>query len=144
MVWQTVRKKTDEILGVSRLKRGFQVVTSKRNLWHMYLILMIHCIWLFSLHYQIKNLQTEVASLKREDIETPKAITADLEELRSMCCFVEIYHLIAIVETQFFRLQVVFIAFLTGLFFQFSLFCCFDNIWTRPAGFSSSHSSFQL
>lgn len=31
---------------------------------------------------QIKNLQTEVASLKREDIETPKAITADLEELR--------------------------------------------------------------
>lgn len=23
MVWQTVRKKTDEILGVSRLKRGF-------------------------------------------------------------------------------------------------------------------------
>lgn len=31
---------------------------------------------------QIKNLQTEVASLKREDTETPKAITADLEELR--------------------------------------------------------------
>lgn len=31
---------------------------------------------------QIKNLQTEVTSLKREDIETPKAITADLEELR--------------------------------------------------------------
>ena len=33
---------------------------------------------------QIKNLQAEVVSLKREDTETPKAITADLEELRSM------------------------------------------------------------
>ncbi|KAJ7389978.1 Lrrfip2p [Desmophyllum pertusum] len=32
--------------------------------------------------FQIKNLQTEVASLKKEDTETPKAITADLEELR--------------------------------------------------------------
>lgn len=31
---------------------------------------------------QIKNLQAEVVSLKREDTETPKAITADLEELR--------------------------------------------------------------
>lgn len=30
----------------------------------------------------IKNLQAEVVSLKREDTETPKAITADLEELR--------------------------------------------------------------
>jgi len=35
--------------------------------------------------WQIKNLQAEVVSLKREDTETPKAITADLEELRSMC-----------------------------------------------------------
>ncbi|XP_078378548.1 leucine-rich repeat flightless-interacting protein 2-like isoform X2 [Oculina patagonica] len=32
---------------------------------------------------QIKNLQAEVISLKRGDTETPKAITADLEELRS-------------------------------------------------------------
>ena len=37
--------------------------------------------------WQIKNLQAEVVSLKREDTETPKAITADLEELRSMCYF---------------------------------------------------------
>lgn len=56
----------------------------------MQLILIILCISLFSFHFQIKNLQTEVASLKREDIETPKAITADLEELRSMCSLVEI------------------------------------------------------
>ncbi|XP_015761384.1 PREDICTED: leucine-rich repeat flightless-interacting protein 2-like [Acropora digitifera] len=31
---------------------------------------------------QIKNLQAEVLSLKREESDTPKAITADLEELR--------------------------------------------------------------
>lgn len=31
---------------------------------------------------QIKNLQTEVLSLKKEESDTPKAITADLEELR--------------------------------------------------------------
>ena len=31
---------------------------------------------------QIKNLQAEVLSLKKEESDTPKAITADLEELR--------------------------------------------------------------
>ena len=33
---------------------------------------------------QVKNLQQEIANLKREESDTPKTITADLEELRRM------------------------------------------------------------
>ena len=52
-------------------------------------LLIEHCkknlailIRLFS-YLQIKNLQAEVLSLKKEESDMPKTITADLEELRS-------------------------------------------------------------
>ena len=38
-------------------------------------------------HLQIKNLQGEVLSLKKEESDMPKTITADLEELRSKLVF---------------------------------------------------------